>query len=357
MRAIADAAIDAWPQGEAFPVYESMQRVSLDVIFRVVFGFRPEDESTELEEALLDATTRPAPILFFPKLHFKRFGPFKRLIDRIAHVDVGLHAQIARRRAAPDCAERHDILSTLLQARDESGVPLTDTEIRDQLITMLIAGYETTAATLAWTLYLVLGDPRVYAKLRAELDRVMEGGPLRLERLESLEYLEATLKEVLRIYPVLPSLARMLTAPMRVGEYDLPAGVIVMPCSWLTHRREDLYPEPESFRPERFLEGKPTPYEYYPFGGGARRCIGMAFATYEARVVLAEILLRAPLRLEPGHVETVKRKSTILAPSGGTRVIMDGPARPVRPAPGAAPTNPGSVRSAPSACPHIAGAG
>src|SRR5262249_29163384 len=162
--------------------------------------------------------------------------------------------------------------------------------LRDEMFTLLVAGHETTATSLSWAVHRIVTHAEVRARLLAELGDVVGRGPLRPEHLPRLEYLDATIRETLRLNPILPVVGRRLVAPMRIGRRDLPAGVIATPCIYLTHRRADLWPEPERFNPERFIGARPSPYAFFPFGGGVRRCLGMAFALYEMKIVLAEML-------------------------------------------------------------------
>jgi cytochrome P450 len=211
---------------------------------------------------------------------------------------------VAARRAAND-PSRTDILSLLLSARDEEGKPLTDDELRDELLTMLLAGHETTATALSWTFACILQHPEVEERLRT-------GEP---------EWLDAVIKEALRLRPILPDVVRKLKAPMTVAGYEIPEGANLMPTIYLAHRNPEKFPEPERFKPERFLGAKVDPYAWLPFGGGIRRCIGMAFALYEMKIVVAEIIRRTRLSLADPHIRVVRRTIT-LAPSGGTRVVL-----------------------------------
>jgi cytochrome P450 len=204
----------------------------------------------------------------------------------------------------------------LIEARDEHGEGMTDQELRDELVTLLVAGHETTATALAWAFHRILEHPDVLVRLRAEL-RQGAGDPARLE------YLDATVKETLRLNPIVPLVGRRLDRPMRIGGHDLPAGVIAAPCIYLAHRRTERWPEPERFDPERFLGARPTPYEFLPFGGGVRRCLGMAFALYEMKVVIATVLSRVELGLAPGYHVRVVRRNVTLAPSEGMPVVLE----------------------------------
>jgi cytochrome P450 len=221
-----------------------------------------------------------------------------------------------------------DILSLLLAARDDQGVPMTIEELRDELITMLIAGHETTATALSWTFACLLEHPDIGARLSAELERAMipDGRgehALDPEALNSLDYLDAVIKETLRLRPILPDVVRKLQSPIDFAGFRIPAGVSLTPCIHLAHRRPDSYPDPLAFRPERWLGARVDPYAWLPFGGGIRRCLGMAFALYEMKIVVGTMWSRLRMRLaRPGPVRVVRRTLT-LAPEGGTRVILE----------------------------------
>ncbi|WP_239015531.1 cytochrome P450 [Archangium violaceum] len=190
-------------------------------------------------------------------------------------------------------------------------------------MTLLIAGHETSAATLAWTFHQVLQRPDVEEKLRAEINEVAGTEPLAPGQVNRLEYVDATLKETMRLLPVAPVVGRVLQRPMKIGRWELPAGVVVLPSIYLTQHRSDLWPEPGRFNPERFVGRRVSPYEYFPFGGGARRCLGMAFATYEMKIVFAEVLRRVRLRATTNHMPDVARRGVTLAPACGVPVRVD----------------------------------
>jgi cytochrome P450 len=225
-------------------------------------------------------------------------------------VDELLLAEIAQRRADPATAQRDDILSLLIGARFEDGTSMSDRELRDQLVTLLLAGHETTATALAWTFDLLLRTPAAYARLAAE---VREGG--------GDEYLRAVIAEALRLRPVVPLAGRRLASELRINGYVLPPGADVTPAIWLTHTRPDLYPQPKTFRPERFLDNPPATYAWIPYGGGVRRCLGAAFAEFEMRVVLAAILARFDLRAASRRPERIARRNITFSPRRGTRVV------------------------------------
>jgi cytochrome P450 len=233
-------------------------------------------------------------------------SPWGQFRKRVREADVAIYEEIRARRADPAAAERDDVISLLLQARDENGEPLSDREMRDELVTLLVAGHETTATSLAWTLERVVHHPEVRERLEAEA-----GG----------EYLDAVIKESLRLRPVIPAVSRKLMEPVELGGYELPAGVFIVPSIYLTHRRPDIYPDPLAFRPERFIDNPPGNTEYLPFGGGVRRCLGASFAQFEMKIVLQAVLGSARLRAPEGEAERITRRSITFAPSGGGRIV------------------------------------
>ncbi|WP_375766482.1 cytochrome P450 [Archangium gephyra] len=348
MRESASRSIDQWPRGRAFTLHEVFQDITLDIILKTVFGLAEGETFEHFHElfarmlnmgshnaVLYMSALLPAermlkllavgrdPIQLGPwKANVSRALPWTQLSRLMQEVDAYLFAEIARRRAE-GVEKREDVLSLLMQARDEQGQPMSDRELRDEAITLLAAGHETTATTLSWAFHFVLQHPEVEEKLRAELRQVAGTGPLSPEKVNRLEYLDATLKETLRLVPVAPAVGRVLQRPMKVGEWDVPAGMAVMACAYLTHRRPDLWPEPERFNPERFVGKRTSPYEYFPFGGGARRCLGMAFATYEMRIVFAEVLRRVKLRPATPYTFQVSRRGVTLAPRGGVPVLVE----------------------------------
>ena len=335
MRDIAAAAVDRWQAGRPFAVHPEMQGVTLDVILRTVFGLDEGPTKRDLRSALLDLLNlgaNPQLLLAAQQSSNGKGGngarPAERFFSARERVDRLLFAEIAARRLADvqgHLTDRADILSLLVQATYEDGRPLEDQALRDELMTILLAGHETTATALAWAVSHVLAHPEVRARI---LDELRQAGPAPLDpqRVTRLEYLDAVCRETLRVTPIIPLVGRRLTRPMRIGGVDLPAGVVAAPCIYLAHRRPERWPEPERFRPDRFLETKPTPYEFLPFGGGVRRCLGMAFALVEMKIVLAEMLARVELRAAPGYQVRVVRRSVTLAPSEGMPVVVERPA-------------------------------
>jgi len=324
MRDIADRSIDTWPIGTPFPIHTYMQGITLDVILRTVFGLDESETLVQLRDQLirlLFKATRPYLLLPWFQVDLGPYSPWGRQVRMMKEINTLLFATFAQRRAEGP-AGRTDILTMLLEARDEDGQPLSDQHLRDEMLTLLIAGHETTATSLSWIFSRILKRPDVIEKLRAELQTVVGTGPVMPKHVAQLEYLDATVKETLRLNPIVPLVGRRLQTPTCIGGRELPAGVVASPCIYLTHRRPDLWPEPEQFNPDRFLGKKPTPYEFFPFGGGVRYCLGAAFATYEMKIVLAEILSRTELHLAPGYTPRMVRRGITFAPSEGVPVVV-----------------------------------
>lgn len=325
IRDIADDAIDAWPVGRAFKLHPVMQSITLGVIARAVFGIEDAAQRRHLVTRLTELVNSLAsPLTLLPgffKVNLFEAAPWLRASRLKAGVDALLYAEIERRRAAS--APGEDILSLLLAARDEDGLPLSDTELRDELFTVLVAGYETTATALAWTMGLVLRHPDVRAKLEGELRAHAGDGPLDPASLSKLELLDAVIKEALRLYPVVPIVSRIPKKPYTLGKYTAPKGTRISTGIYLLHRRPDLYPEPLRFNPARFLGKKVDPYAWIPFGGGIRRCVGMAFAMCELKVVLASVLLRARLAPASAGAPRPIQRSVTIAPADGAPVVLE----------------------------------
>ncbi|MDX6582352.1 MAG: hypothetical protein QOI10_1536 [Solirubrobacterales bacterium] len=324
---VVDAELDRWPLDRPFPIHPRMQAITLEVILRAVFGVTDPGRLERLR-ALLGVMLgqMASPRLQLRLLIARRFGrqdPIDQLRREAATVDEILHTEIAERRSDPDLERRDDILSMLVAVRFSDGEGMSDAELRDQLITLLLAGHETTATGLAWSFDLLLRNPGPLARLRAEID---EGGD---------EYMRAVVSESLRLRPVVPLAGRRLGAELRVGEHTLPAGTDVTPAFWLTHTRPDLYPDPLEFRPERFLSEPPETYAWVPFGGGVRRCLGATFAEFEMRVVLRQVLSRCELRGARRAPERIARRNITFSPRRGTPVIV-GARRPRAQAPAGA---------------------
>jgi cytochrome P450 len=313
---ITAAEVARMPRDRTFGLHDHMQAITLEVILRAVFGVDDGARMGGLRRLIVEVLEPPPALLAFLPARYLDFplSPFRRFLRRRAALARALREVIGARRAAPEPG-RTDILSLLLGVRDEDGRPMTDDELCDELITMLVAGHETTATALSWAFACILDRPEVEARLRDDLATAADPAAL-----AGLDYLDAVVKETLRLRPIVPDVVRQLQRPMRLAGYDLPTGVYVAPCIHLAHRRAEVYPEPERFRPERFLGQRPDPYTWLPFGGGIRRCLGMAFALYEMKLVIGGVLARCTMRLAtPGTVRIVRRSVT-LAPSGGTQV-------------------------------------
>ena len=306
--------IASWPLQKPFPLHPSMQRITLEVILRAVFGVEDDQRRQALRENLVAilATTRSPRAVGLTIRRLRRLPAYRRVEQMLADTDKALLAEIAERRSDPELERREDILSLLVAARFEDGSAMSDAELRDQLMTLLMAGHETTATALAWAFDLLFRAPQKLERLRAE---VAEGGH---------EYLDAVIEETLRVRPVVPFVGRKLHLATELGGYELPEGTVVMPAIYLTHTREDVYTDAYAFKPERFLDGGPETYSWIPFGGGTRRCIGGSFAQFEMRVVLRTVLGRAELRPAKAEPEPIVRRNVTLSPRNGTPAILVG---------------------------------
>ena len=316
---ITDRSIDTWPVETPFPIQPCMQEITLDIILRAVFGVNEDAHHSRLRALLMEYQRVMVGRNFFLTLiAWRRLTRLQRAIDRL------LYDEIKRCREETE-AGRTDIMAMLVAARAEDGQPMSDEEIRDELITMLLAGHETTATALAWVIHRLLQNPNVLASARAEVASVIGygGNAPRPDagQIGELKYLDAVIKETARLNPVVPIVVRLIETDTHIGGYDLPAGSIVAPCIYLTHRRPDLWSDPEGFKPERFIARRTDSYTFFPFGGGVRYCIGAAFATYEMKIVLARLLARVSLRPDPGHAVRMVRRGITFAPSGGVPVI------------------------------------
>jgi cytochrome P450 len=312
MARAAAEEIDRWPTDEPVRMRPRMQSVTLEVILRAVFGLDEGERLSELRDQLrgtlnlLSSTRRVLFMIMLGPQRLRRFGPFRRQIEGI---DRLIYEEIALRRRAEDLAERDDILSLLLQATHEDGRPMSDRELRDELMTLLVAGHETTATALSWAVELLARHPAELERLQA--DAASGDGA----------YVDAVIKETLRLRPVVSLVLRRLVEPMEIGGRLLPAGVSVAPSIYLLHRRPEIYPEPERFRPERFLDQQPGTYTWIPFGGGVRRCLGGAFAEFEMSVVLRELVTRRRLRPAGDRPERSVRSTITNVPSRGAEVF------------------------------------
>jgi cytochrome P450 len=324
---ITEQVISQWKVGEAFTVRASMQEISLQVILSAVFGLHEGQRFDQLREiltSLLDSVGSPLSslLLFFPSLQ-KDWGPLSpwgRFLRLKQQIDQLLIAEIQARRKQAD-PNRDDILSLLIAARDEAGQPMSDAELRDELLTLLFAGHETTASALAWALYWIDHLPEVQSTLLHELNTLPpDSDPSAIAR---LPYLTGVCQETLRIYPIaINTFPRVTKSSIEIMGYQFEPGTVLLPSIYLTHQREDIYPEPKLFKPERFLERQFSPYEYLPFGGGDRRCIGLAFAQFEMKLVLATILSRCELKLASNRPIKPTRRGLTVAPPGNMQMVI-----------------------------------
>jgi cytochrome P450 len=313
---VTNAELERWQVGMPFPLRPAMQRITLDVILRAVFGLERGDKLDELRPMvrdLVDVTRNRMAVIPWFRHELGGHSPWGRFVRARARTDTLLHEIIRKRQNDPDVASRDDVLSMLVQARDENGEAMTVEELRDELMTLLLAGHETTATSLAWCFNLLLQNPDEMQRLRDDID---SGSTTRLD---------AVIKETMRIRPVVAVVARQLHAPLQLGEWTLPAGVMVAPNIELVHRRPDLYPEPDRFLPDRFVDKQVETYEWLPFGGGVRRCLGASFAIFEMRTVIPIVLRRAALRLEQSRMDRVRRQAVVMVPERGVRVVLEQP--------------------------------
>jgi cytochrome P450 family 135 len=325
MAEAAAAEVERWPLGRSFELRPRMQAITLEVILRAVFGVRHDERRERFRAAIPRIGELSTALDWLPFMQRDLGGitPAARFRRTLAVVDELIYAEIAERRTAP---EGDDILSLLLAARHEDGSPMSDVELRDELMTLLTAGHETTATGLSWAFERLLRNP----------------GPMRrlLDSLDEDDYLDAVVKETLRVRPVVADVARKLTRDVEIGGWQLPTGTLVLPAIAAMHARPDLYPSPAEFRPERFLDGGVESYAWIPFGGGVRRCIGASFAQVEMRVVLREVLRRVRLRAPSARPERPRVRHVTVVPARGCRVVVEerlaGPAAPAPLAAGAA---------------------
>jgi len=305
----------SWPVGEPFAMRPHTQRITLAVIMRAVFGVHDEERLARFGGLIDEFARRVGLVASIPPLRrsLGSLSPWARFVRSREALDAFIYEEISLRRAEPGHEDRDDVLSLLLGARDEDGEAMSDEELRDELVTVLGAGHETTATGLAWAVERLTRNPGVLAKLRESLAAGEE------------DYLDATVKETLRSRPVIVDVGRKLTAPATIGGYEMGAGTFVLAAISALHYREDTFPAPAEFRPERFLEGRTDNYAWIPFGGGVRRCIGAAFAEYEMRTILREFVERADLEATDPRPEKVKIRNITMVPGHGARVVLRRP--------------------------------
>ncbi|MEH2254167.1 cytochrome P450 [Nostoc sp.] len=323
---ITQQVVEQLKPGETFIARHLSEDITMTIILKVVFGIDQGLRFEKLKNLMatwLGLTSSPlsASVLLLPSLQkdlgawspWGRYLRLRRQIDEILMVEILEHRQQAQ-------TSRFDILSLLIKAKYENGESMSDAELRDNLLTLLNAGHETTATAIAWALYWIHQQPEIYQKVLHELQSLNTPDPLLIAQ---LPYLTAVCQETLRIYPVvLFTFPRITLRSVNLRGYDVASGTYVTPCIYLTHRREDLYPQPEKFQPERFINRKYSSYEFWPFGGGSRQCLGQVFALFEMKLILATILLNYQLKLEEKAPVTPARRGFLLAPQGGVKMSL-----------------------------------
>jgi cytochrome P450 len=302
---LAADTVATWPVDTPFGVHQHMNDISLEVILRIVFGMTDDARLAEIRP-LLQKLVKIGPMIFLGWIYpvLANHGPWKKFQQLKERTDEVIYREIRARRAVPDLAGRTDVLSKLLFAAPEQ----SDEELRDHLVTLLLAGHETTASTLAWTLHDLSRRPELLARVQRAADENDE------------DYLEAVIKESMRLRPVINNIARRLNKPARVGGYDLPAGIVVFPSIALVQRRASVFPSPDEFRPERFLGSNPPPATWIPFGGGIRRCLGAALAMVEATAVLKAVMARVDVA-PGGREEWGRMRNVTMIPARGARIV------------------------------------
>jgi cytochrome P450 len=315
VREIAAKRIDGWETGQRLKLHDEMEAISFASIMRVVFGEHSDDSHAELRELIPDMMDRcDSPFTLMPWFRRELAGgsPFARLMKVLDRIDRILFELISDRRVDPMTQFRDDTVSLLLRAEHDDGSPLSDREVRDEILTMIMAGYETTTSGAAWALERLLRSPEQLQRLTTEIENGSED-----------TYLDAVVKETLRARPVVPVVARHVTQPIELGGYTIPAGSTLMVSIYLVHSDPETYPEPEQFRPERFLDGVPEEAAWIPFGGGVRRCLGARFAELEMKVILTQVLATARLRAVGRSAEDFKRKRFTFAPEHGAAAEVE----------------------------------
>ncbi len=318
MAEVAQREVGSWPRDESLALHPRMQHLTLEIVLRAAFGLDPGPRLDAIRERLSAVlafgdsaiSLMPPPSGSTAEWLSERIGPFASFARVQAESDALIFELIEERRQ--EGAERDDILSMLLDARHDDGSPMSDQELRDELLTLLVAGHETTASSLAWAFVALPRNPEVLRRLTEEIDAG-----------DDEAYLVATIREVLRRRPVLPNVGPRLTMePIEIGGWRYPAGVCVIPNAYLLHHDPDIYPDPYAFRPERFLDAKPGTYTWIPFGGGRRRCLGASFAMEEMKLVLRSVVGGCDLRAADSGTEVARRRNITVRPSGGARTVL-----------------------------------
>ncbi|MDF1678080.1 MAG: cytochrome P450 [Legionellaceae bacterium] len=329
MSKIAKRRILNWKQNNTLKLLDEVREITFDIILKAIFGMDEESSRfkklTQLLHQLNHVISKTFSVitLITPFLH-KNLGfltPWANIMKLRREVDLCLFDEIsARKKMSLD--SRIDILSLLLQARDENGDAMTDQEIRDEMLTLLLAGHETSTTGIAWSFYGILSNPHVLKKLKDELNQFVSDDTELVSNLDKLVYLDATIKEALRITPVFPNLLRITNEPYQLRDHTFPKGTVIVPCMYLAHHDPENWTEPHKFMPERFLNSTENPYTYLPFGSGIRRCIGAAFAQYEMKIIIAQILMNLELKLKDNYVAKPERKGPVIVPSDGVPIVI-----------------------------------
>ena len=324
---VTEQVTNQMPLGKSFSVRGLMQEISLRVIVQAIFGLHEGERYQQLIPLLCSMLEATSSIWRASQFFFKTLqqdlgssSPWGGFLHRQQRISELLYAEIRERRENLDHSGT-DVLTLLMSTRDQNGQPMTDVELHDELLTLLVAGHETTATSLAWAMYSIHHQPEILDKLLQELDTI--GDNPDPSSIAKLPYLSAVCQETLRMYPILfIAFGRIVKSPIEIMGFPFESGAILAPCIYLTHRRKDLYPEPEKFKPERFLERQFSPYEYLPFGGGNRRCLGIALAPFEMKLVLAKVLSDWQLALVDSHPVQPTRRGFTLGPTGGVRMVI-----------------------------------
>jgi cytochrome P450 len=325
---ISERVASKWQVGKPFLARQVMQDITLEIILNAVFGLSEGNRYQQIKPLLaeiLDMTGSPlrSSLIFlkFLQQDWGSWSPWGRMRQRQRTIDRLLLEEIEQRRTNPELLGK-DVLSLMLCARDENGEPMTNPEIRDELLTLLFAGHETTATALSWALYWIYKLPKVRSQLVAEIDSLGEHpDPMTIYQ---LPYLNAVCQEILRMYPVIPIVfPRVTKSAMKIINYDFEAETLLSPSIYLVHYREDIYPEPRQFQPERFIDRTYSPAEYLPFGGGSRRCLGYALAMLELKLVIATIISRYNLKLVDDRTPKAQRRGLTIAPNNGIPMVLN----------------------------------
>jgi cytochrome P450 len=331
MRSATEQEVATWPVGTPLRMLEPMQRITLRVISQAVLGMSPGPDLADLErkvETVL-AFGRVRHVVIWAKLvpsHLLAGSKWLPYFRQMRALDEAIFALVANLRRRPAGDRGQSVLADLLAATHEDGSPLTDAEVRDAVVTIIMAGHDTSALALAWALEQIVPRPDVTSQITDELRRATggDGGPPGADQLDALTYLDAAVRESLRVRTIIPFVVRLTKQPFAAGGREYPPGVVLCPCSHLVHRRPDLYPDPHAFRPERFLERRFAGHEWFPFGGGSRACLGMTFALYEMKVVLATLLSAVRLSRPPGSASRPIRLGVSMVPHDGSTVVVSG---------------------------------